>query len=161
MKMLTSRQVNLIGLLACVFLVSTSFYFEYAANLEPCPLCIMQRLMIMLLGLVFLLSVLQNPNRKGIKVYSILAIVIAFLGAALSTRQLWLQHFPQANEVCAPELSYMLKYLPLTETVKVLLLGSGECSKINWRLLGITIPGWTLTAFFGFIILNVFQLRRK
>jgi len=159
---LTSRQINVFAFLACLALVGASFYFEYGLNLAPCPLCIMQRLFMMILGLVFLFALLQNPARKGVRVYAFISLFMALSGAALSFRQIWLQHHPlQTNGVCVPELSYMLKYLPLTETVKILFLGTGECGEVSWKFLHLTMPAWTLVAFLSFILISLIQLKRS
>ena len=38
----------------------------------------------------------------------------------------------------------LLKFTPLWEVVRKVLTGRGECSEVNWRFLGLTMPAWVL-----------------
>lgn len=130
-------------------------------DLEPCPLCILQRVMVIVTGLVTLIAVLHHPGVRGIRVYAIGAILAAALGAALAIRQLWLQSLPKDQvPACGPGLDYLLEVLPLTEVLNMILTGDGSCAEIAWTLFGISIPGWTLVGFIGLIAINVFQIVR-
>ena len=130
-------------------------------DLEPCPLCILQRVMVIVTGLVTLIAALHHPGVRGIRVYAIGAILAAALGAALAIRQLWLQSLPKDQvPACGPGLDYLLEVLPLTEVLNMILTGDGSCAEIAWTLFGISIPGWTLVGFIGLIAINVFQIVR-
>jgi disulfide bond formation protein DsbB len=39
-----------------------------------------------------------------------------------------------------------------------MLSGTGECAKVDWSFLGLSIPGWTLIAFIGLAILGLLQI---
>jgi disulfide bond formation protein DsbB len=83
------------------------------------------------------------------------------VGASISTRHVWIQHLPP-DEVpeCSPGLDYVFQHFPLADTVKLLLTGTGECAKVDWTLLGFSIPEWTLVAFLalsGFALLQYFN----
>ncbi|MCK9609066.1 MAG: disulfide bond formation protein B [Methylomonas sp.] len=143
----------LLGFIGCCSLLATGAYMQFAEELEPCPLCISQRLAILATGIIFLLAALHN---KAYKAYAISAAVSALIGASISARHVWLQHLPpdQVPE-CSPGLEYVFQHFPLTETIKLMLTGTGECSQIEGIFLGLTIPGWTLIAF---LILAAFSL---
>ena len=134
-------------------------YFQFVEELEPCPLCISQRIAILLTGIVFLIAAIHNPQSTGIKVYSILGALTALCGAAISIRHVWLQNLP-ADEVpeCGPGLEYVLENFPLSETIKVMLNGTGECADVLWVFLGLSIPGWTLVAFIFLAGLSIAQI---
>ncbi|HET6604360.1 MAG TPA: disulfide bond formation protein B [Xanthomonadaceae bacterium] len=135
----------LIGLLACAALVGYALYLQHRAFLDPCPLCILQRVAFVLLGAVFLLGLLHNPGRLGRRVYGLMALVAAGTGSAIAGRHLWLQSLP-ADQVpaCGPGLEYMLEAFPLSKTLQMVLHGSGECAKVDWIFLGLSMPAWTL-----------------
>jgi len=134
-------------------------YFQLVEGLEPCPLCISQRLAILLTGLVFLTAGLHNPGHIGVTRYAVVGTVTALLGASISSRHIWLQHLPPEKvPECGPELAYMFQYFPLFDTLKLMLSGTGDCAKIDWTLLGLSMPVWTLFAFLSLAILSLMQI---
>ena len=138
-----------------------ALFMEHAMGLEPCPLCILQRVTVIVTGLVTLVAALHHPSVRGIRVYAIGAILAPVLGAALAIRQLWLQSLPKDQvPACGPGLDYLMEVLPLTEVLNMILTGDGSCAEIAWTLFGISIPGWTLVGFIGLIAINVFQIVR-
>ncbi|WP_031437094.1 disulfide bond formation protein B [Methylobacter tundripaludum] len=154
-----SRVWFFLGFLGCVFLLSMGAYFQFVQGLDPCPLCISQRIAILLTGLVFLSAALHNPGQTGVTAYAISGAVTALCGAAISTRHIWIQHLP-ADKVpeCGPGLEYVLQNFPLFETVKLMLSGTGDCAKVDWTLLGFSMPEWTLLAFVMLATLSLLQI---
>ena len=148
-----------LGSLGCLSMLLIGAYFQLVEELEPCPLCISQRIAILLTGIVFLIAAIHNPERTGLKVYSILASFTALCGAAVSIRHVWLQNLPP-EEVpeCGPGLEYIYENFPLSETMKLMLNGTGECAEVLWTFLGLSIPGWTLVAFIMLAGLSLAQL---
>ena len=148
-----------LGFVACVLLLSAGAYLQFVEQLEPCPLCISQRLAILATGLLFLLAAVHNCGRK---IYAVLTALIALGGASISLRHVWLQHLsPDEVPECGPGLEYMFQNFPLAETVKLMLSGTGDCAKIEWTLLGLSIPGWTLLAFLALAGLALWQIWNK
>jgi disulfide bond formation protein DsbB len=143
----------LLGFTGCCSLLAAGAYMQFVEELEPCPLCISQRLAILATGLVFLAAALHN---EATKIYSIAGAISALIGASISARHVWLQHLPpdQVPE-CSPGLEYVFKNFPLADTIKLMLTGTGECSQIEGVFLGLTIPAWT---FIAFIMLAAFSL---
>jgi disulfide bond formation protein DsbB len=160
LKIIKPRFWFLLGSLGCVFLLSMGAYFQFNQGLEPCPLCISQRIGIFLTGLVFMVAVAHNPKeQKGINRYAIFGALTALGGASISTRHVWIQHLPpdQVPE-CKPALEYMLQNFPLIETVKLMLSGTGDCAKVDWTMLGFSMPTWTLVAFLMLASLSLLQI---
>ena len=158
------RRLNGLGFLICVGGLGFAYYAQFYLRLEPCPLCIFQRLALLVVGLVFLAAALHNPRGWGANVYGLLLGVGAGIGASIAARQIWLQHLPP-DEVprCGPSLDYMLEAFPLTETIREVLTGSGECAKVD-LLLGVSMPVWTLLLFVGVGVVGVvgnWRLRRS
>ncbi|MDX8128632.1 disulfide bond formation protein B [Methylomonas sp. OY6] len=134
-----------LGFAACAGLLAVGAYLQFVEELEPCPLCISQRLAILATGVIFLIAGLHNRGRK---IYALCSAAAALIGASVSARHVWLQHLPP-EEVpeCSPGLEYVFQHFPLADTIKLMLTGTGECAKVDWTLLGLSIPAWTLFAF--------------
>ncbi|MDV3240239.1 MAG: disulfide bond formation protein B [Methylocaldum sp.] len=148
----------LVGFLFCMGLLAAALYFQFSGGLEPCPLCVSQRIMVFAVALVMLVAVLHNPKRTGVKVYAILGFVMAVLGGTVSARPVWLQHLPPEEvPACGPGLEYMFQCFPLTETLKAMLNGTGDCAKVDWTLLGLSMPAWVLISFFILALLSLTQ----
>lgn len=158
---LAPRRLNLLALLGCVTAISGALWLEHGGGLEPCPLCIFQRVAVLACAAILLIAVLHNPASTGRRIYALLLGVAAGLGAAVSIRHLWLQSLPPEKVPdCGPGLDYMLDVFPLTEALSMVLSGSGECAELDWSLLGISLPGWSLLVFAGLLAVAVFQLVR-
>jgi len=143
-------------------MVGIAGYFQWVDNLEPCPLCILQRVFTVLVGLILLIAVLHNPKAIGARIYGFLAGLLALLGASISARHLWLQSLPEDQvPSCGPGLNFMLDNFPLGDTINMVLRGSGECAEVLWTFIGISIPGWTLLAFVLLATLSLILLFRR
>ncbi len=147
-----------LGFLCCLSMLMIGAYFQFVEELEPCPLCISQRIAILTTGIIFLIAAIHNPKTTGLKIYSLLGTVVALCGAAISIRHVWLQNLPP-EEVpeCGPGLQYIFENFPLSETIKLMLNGTGECADVLWTFLGLSIPGWTLVAFIMLAGLSLVQ----
>jgi len=131
----------------CLALLGYAWYAQAMLHLEPCPLCIFQRVGVAAAGLLFLLAALHKPKRWGAAVYGVLLVVAALATMGVAARHLWIQHLPEgAVPACGATLSYMLEVLPLTAVIRKVLTGSGECARITWSLLGLSMPGWVFLA---------------
>ena len=93
----------------------------------------------------FLIGAIQNPGRAGARAYGVLLSLIALIGVGIAGRHVWIQHLPpeQVPE-CGPGLDYMLDVFPLSDVIRTVLTGSGECADIVWEFLGLSMPAWTL-----------------
>lgn len=156
------RQLHFIGAAFCAALLGVALYMEHVMGLMPCYLCIVQRVFVLLTGLVLLAAGLHDPGRMGQRIYASLGALSALLGGSFSTRQLWLQSLP-ADQVpaCGPPADYLFDALPWADALGMLLRGDGNCAQIQWTLLGISIPGWTLMAFAALLALCVMQGLRR
>jgi disulfide bond formation protein DsbB len=155
------RLVNVLGFIACASMLGFGiFYLQQYLGLEPCPLCILQRVAIAATGSVFLLAAIHNPRNWGRRVYALLLALTIGSGVALSSRHVWLQYFLPANAQldCGMALSYMLEVLSPWETLRLVLKGSGDCSRIDWSFLYLSIPAWTLVYF---ILLGIVGITRN
>jgi disulfide bond formation protein DsbB len=140
-----SRRPNFVGFALCAALIGYALYSQFYQGLEPCPLCIFQRLGMALTGLLFLLAALHHPRGAGRTVYAVLITLAALATAAVAARHVYVQHLPPGSlPSCGAPLSILLKFTPLWDLIKKVLTGSGECGMVNWRFLGLAMPTWVL-----------------
>lgn len=155
------RTTNLIIFLTCTAMMLAAAYMEHVMKMIPCSLCITQRGFVVLTGIIALIAAIHNPALTGRRVYAVLGIISPILGACFAGRQLWLQSLP-ADQVpaCGPGLSYMFEVFPFMEAMKLLLQGDGNCAHVD-KILGVSLAAWTLIAFIGLAVVNLYQLIRK
>lgn len=152
------RLINILGFLACLLGLMYALYAQYYLLLEPCPLCILQRVALAALGVVFIVAALHEPRAWGSRVYALLIVLAAGAGAGVAGRQVWLQSLP-ADQVpaCGPGFDYLWETFPLLEVLGTVLRGSGECAKIDWTFLGFSMPVWTFVMFVGLGVLGALR----
>jgi disulfide bond formation protein DsbB len=136
---------NALGFMACAALMAFALYAQYGMGLEPCPLCIFQRIAVIVVGVLFLLAALHNPQQTGARVYALLLLIAVIAGALISARHVWIQAQPPGTvAACGAGLGYLMEIMPVTDVITKVLTGSGECGKVDWRLLGLSMPWWVL-----------------
>lgn len=160
--MFSYRALNFYGIIVCVAsLLFAVLYLERTLFLDPCPLCILDRVVIVALGVVFLIALVHNPRSFFAKIYGLISIIICFIGIGLASRHIWLQNLPKDQvPECGPDLYFMLETLPFFDVIKKTLSGSGSCADVSWTFAGLTIPEQTLILFVGLLVLSVFQTLR-
>jgi protein dithiol:quinone oxidoreductase len=148
--------------LICAALLGYGYYLQYVQGLEPCPLCMVQRLFFYLVLIVFAVAAIHAPGRVGTWIYAALIVLFATGGAATASRQVWLQHLP-ADKVpqCGPDLFFMLENMPLSRTLQKLIQGSGECAAVDWKFLGLSIAGWSLLWFIALAVYALWLAARR
>lgn len=162
--MFESRGFNFFMAFVCYQLLITAYYFQYAENMDPCPLCIFQRIGVLFVGIWFFLRGLHNP-RTGSPwniIYSALGLISAILGGIISGRHVYIQNLPEGEvPACGPALDYLVEMLPVSEVISTVLAGDGECAKISWSFLNISMPGWVLIFFVVIAALMIFNIYRQ
>jgi disulfide bond formation protein DsbB len=160
---LTYRVVSLILFLASVVGMLFALYLQHYQMLEPCPLCVFQRIGLMGMGLVSLIAFIHNPAKRWVRrSYALLSTLAIGWSFAVAARHVWLQHLPPEDvPACGPGLDYWLDTFALREVVQKVLHGSGECAVIDWTFLGQSLPMWALVFFTVLLLLNLWQLIRR
>jgi len=130
---------------------------EYGLNLEPCPLCLMQRFWLFVAGIFAFFSLMHTP-RWGI--YPLCSIISALLGAGFAIRQLYLQNLPEGQAPsCSAPIDMMVEQgYPMADILSVMIRGTGACADIAWTLGGLSIPAWALISFVLVLAISVMQL---
>ena len=156
------RLLNLAGFLACAGMMGFALFAQYVLLLDPCPLCVFQRIATILLGIVFLLAALQNPGKTGARIYGVLVGLVAGCGVAVATWHVRLQNMP-SDEVpsCGPGFEYIMDNFALFDALDLIFKGSGECAEVVWRLLGLSMPSWVIIGLGGVGIAGIWNNFRK
>jgi disulfide bond formation protein DsbB len=148
MSLPSRRALNLLGFAACAALMGYALYSQHVGGLEPCPLCVFQRIALIALGIVLGLAALHDPGRRGARIYGVLAGLCAIGGVVVAGRHVWLQSLPPDQvPACGPGLGYLLDTFPLADALKQVFSGSGECAQVDWTFLGLSMPAWVLVWF--------------
>lgn len=151
------KMLCLTGFLTCVALLASAYYFQFALDMEPCPLCIMQRVATLMVAIGCLAGYFLAERPTPLLIASAWTLLSSFFGIYLSNHHHWLQNLP-ADQVpsCGPSLEYMLDAFPIMEVITVLLRGNGNCAEVSWSVLGLSMPGWLLVFFIGFALASAY-----
>ena len=141
----SNRWLYLLGALIPAGLIGFALYLQYVKHQDPCPLCMVQRLIFIAIAIVFGIAVLHGPRRIGERLYATLVTLLALTGIGVASRHIWIQHLPKEEvPACGPGLDYMLDTMPMAKVLKELMHGSGECAEKGWTFLTLNIPEWSL-----------------
>lgn len=161
MKLPAPRTLNLLILSFTALLLAAALYMQHGMGLQPCYLCITQRVMFMVVAVITLIAVLHNPGTVGTRIYGGLTLAAALGGAGFAVRQLWLQSLPPERvPACGPPADYLFDAFPLRDALAMLLQGDGSCAEVDWSLFGLSLAGWALLAFTAIAIAAAVQLFR-
>ena len=138
------RLLNVAGFAVCAALLAYALYSQLQLGLEPCPLCVFQRIGVASLAVMFLLAALHDPrSRTGRYTYALLIALAALATLGVAARHVYVQSLPPgALPSCGAPLAVLLKFTPLWQVIRKVLTGSGECGVVNWRFLGLAMPAW-------------------
>ncbi len=150
MAWLTPRLCYAALLAGVALMFGVAFYMQHAMGLEPCALCMMQRIWLAATGVVAMIALVHAPAGWGLHLYTGLGAGTALIGGGFSIRQMYLQSLPPDQvPACGPSLDYMLEVFPLSDVLELMITGTGDCAVVHWSFLGLSIPGWTLIGFTG------------
>ena len=157
---LSHRQAHLIAFIAAYFLVALAVFIQNKFNLEPCPLCVTQRIIFMVLGLLFLINAFIKPTYLIKKLSLVVLSITSITGMVFSFKHILIHSKAiSAPNECGVDLNYMFENFPFSKALNLLFKGTGDCSHIDWTLLGLTIPELALIGFISFFIYTVFLFR--
>ncbi len=149
--------------LLCAMLLALAYYWQWQLYLHPCPLCLIQRFLFVLLGILFFISWChRNKQLITWRYYGSGVIFIASIGIMTSARQVWLQLLPADQQrTCGASLDYMLAHFPWHQILLNLLNGSGDCAKVVMRIMGLSMAQWSLGFFSIFLIIGLLFVLHK
>ena len=144
-NLLPRRALGLIALVSFLML-AFGLYLQHGVGLEPCPMCIVQRYALLLVMLIAGLSSLARRPGSLLTGLSLLMVATLF-GAFVAARQSWLQLYPPQIASCGRDFYGMIETFPLQRAIPMIFKGSGDCSKVDWTFLSLSIANWSFVAF--------------
>jgi disulfide bond formation protein DsbB len=156
------RRVLALVAVACVAMLAFGLYLQHVVGLEPCPMCIVQRYALVLVALVT--GITAFTDRKGLLMTgSLVTLLLAGFGAFVAARQSFLQWFPPEEASCGRDFYGMIETFPLKRAIPMIFKGSGDCSKIDWTFLGLSIANWSFLCFaaIALVMLALLVLRTR
>jgi disulfide bond formation protein DsbB len=142
--------------LSSVLLIATAYYFQHVVGLNPCFLCIVQRMAVMAIGLGSLI-ILINPEKLITRIFGNLIYILASLtGLSAALRQMYMQRFPDPYASCGPGFEYVLENNPIVEALPKLLSATGSCSEVDWSFLGLSMAELMIPVFTIYLVLNIY-----
>lgn len=150
--MISPRLIHSSIFAICVGLIGFAIYLQHFEGLEPCPMCILQRYAFIVVGVIALAAAVHDPRSWGRWVYGIALIIAAGFGGGVAARHAYLEHNPPNIFDCGADLGYLVDSFPLAEALPMIFRGSGDCTKVLWRFLGLSIAEWALIWFGIFIV---------
>ncbi|MFB6348526.1 disulfide bond formation protein B [Moraxella marmotae] len=163
MSKLTYRTLN--WLLTLIMIVASIFAIGYLQNhllLDPCPLCIFQRIGLWIMGLFALIAALINPKNTAVRLLLWLCGMAGTLwGMGVAARHTWIHYVPSAEPpACGPGLEYWVQTMPMGDVLTTVLTANGDCAMIDWTLFGLSIPAQTLILFVVIFVIQLFVLQK-
>jgi disulfide bond formation protein DsbB len=156
-KLLSGKRGYLLGFVACFGLVGMALAIQTHFQLNPCPLCISQRMIFMGLGILFLIAAFIKPATVLSKLFTLLQVLTALGGVGVAIRHWWLQaHRGEMIADCGVGFDYMFENFPLQKAFKLIFRGTGDCAAIDWTFVGLTIPQMALIAFASMVAYAIY-----
>ena len=140
------RRILALVSLGCIALLAFGLYLQHVVGLEPCPMCIVQRYVLVLVAIVSGLTAFTNKNALLMSGASLLVLLSGF-GAFVAARQSFLQWYPPEISTCGRDFYGMIETFPLKRAIPLIFKGSGDCTKVDWTFLGGSIANWSFVCF--------------
>ncbi len=156
-----TRKLAFAGFLICAGLIAFALYLQYFRGLDPCPLCMIQRVIFIALGFVFLVAGIAGPRGAVRRLFGVLTTLLAVTGVGFAARHVWLQWYPPDFESCTADLFTQLERLPFGSVIQRALYATGDCAKVDWTLLGLSIAQWSFLWFVALTLLSLVYLLKK
>jgi disulfide bond formation protein DsbB len=129
-------------------MLAYAYYSQFQLGVEPCPLCIFQRIAFIAMAIGFFIGASHDPREHGRRAYALFVLLGAAAGAAIAAYHLWVQHQPPDPMAgCTPGWNYMVENFPISKALKMAFTGHADCAEVNWTFLGLSMPFWTLVSF--------------
>lgn len=161
-KLFSGRTGYLLGFVASFSLVALALVIQTKFKLEPCPLCISQRMVFIGLGILFVIAVIVNPKQTLVRnILALLQVLTALGGAGVAVRHWYLQANRESMIAdCGVGFDYMFENFPLQKALTLIFRGTGDCAAIEWTFVGLTLPQLSLIAFVGLGVYAVYLAKK-
>jgi len=153
------RRVLALVAVVCVALLAFGLYLQHVVGLEPCPMCIVQRYALVLVAVVAGITAMAKSRGLLIAGSGLLVLLSGF-GAFVAARQSFLQWYPPEIASCGRDFYGMIETFPLKRAIPMIFKGSGDCTKIDWTFLGLSIANWSFLCFVAIVLVGLLLITR-
>jgi len=149
----SNRLLYFVAFIISTTLIVFALYLQHYQDLEPCPLCILQRIAYIVIGILALIGSLSRRASYSSWLFYVF-LITTLAGITTAVRHVWIEYFPSQALSCGGHgLGYMIQKLPLSELLPAIFRGTGDCGEVLWRFLGLSIAEWSLFWLFMFLLL--------
>lgn len=157
-RCVSPRVLYALAALLCAAMIGMALYLQHYKWQEPCPLCYLQRLVVILFGIAFFIAAVVPKFRRF---HALLLTLIGVLGWVIVGRHLYIQSLPVTEVTgCISGVEEVLKNQPYFQALLSFFQGSADCWKRD-EFLGVRLPVWNLLIFSAFVVLGWWQVFRK
>ena len=153
------RVFGAIAVICAAMLAFGILYLQNVVGLEPCPMCIVQRYALIIVGVFCAIAALSKSPASW-RLWGLLAVAVSAFGAFTAARQSWLQWNPPPIATCGRDLFGMIESFPLQRAIPMIFKGGGDCSAVDWTFLGGSIANWSFVWFVIFALVILMALAR-
>ena len=158
---LTFKRINLLGALLSFLLVGLALTIQTQFDLEPCPLCVSQRIVFILIGFIVLVFSFMSPTRLIKFIHLVSLSVVNIVGMVFAIKHILIQgKWITVPAECGIDLDYMFENFPIREAFSLLFKGTGDCSEIDWLFLGLSLPQLALIAYIMFCVITFYIYKK-
>ena len=147
--------------LACVAAVGAALVSQHVFDMQPCPWCVLQRLIFLTIALACGLGLLWR-SATGRRVAASLGLLLALSGVAAA---LWHYFVATSSASCVQTLADKIVsgLLRLDTLLPEVFAPRASCAEGAVKLLGIPYPMWSLALFVvaGLALLQVLRYRGR
>lgn len=155
--MIKMKNINVIASIGSFLILAFALWLEHNYLLAPCPLCVLQRLVLTMIAICLTLLIFYEHL-----LLHTLSLLSAVLGIILAGRQVWLQYYATAIEHgCGAGLLQLMRKYPILDFIKIIFRGQSECASIDYTILGLSLAVWSLISFIGFAIINLMGIYQR
>ena len=156
--MKNSKSILLAVAVTAIGLLVFALYLQHVKNMQPCPMCIIQRYAFAAVALICIVFALLP--RGAVRAGAGLGALAAIAGAGTAGWHLWIIANPSISCGIDP-LETSLNTIPTAKLMPFLFKADGLCSTIYEPILGLSIPQWSLTWFVIFTVVLAWVAFRR
>ncbi len=158
----TFHLTYLLGFILTALFLASAFYLQNYKGVNPCPLCLLQRMSMAALSVIFIVGTLFRLKKYGNIFLGFLGFLASASGLLFAGRQVWLQILPPSSSGdCSASLSYIFNVLSIKEALMQVWQGGMECSQAGWQFLHLSLAAWSLIGFIILFLLTILQIKRS
>lgn len=159
-NILSTRLVFILITILSFGAIGYAMYAQIYQNADPCPLCIVQRIIYAVIGILAFIAAIANCKKRSKTIFSILLLIVSCGGIYIAHHHAWLQSLPPElwPMSCGMPMSVMFNNMPLTGFLHTVLSGTGECAMVHWQILGINAPKISMYGFIATAIASLYTL---